>query len=228
MDQEKIAEKIKELRQKNNLTQKELATKLGVTYQAVSKWENAVNIPDFQTLTILCDYFKVDINYFLGEDKRKHKINKKYLAIGINIGIIIIILVAFYLKWHLNFEFKTMKSLCNDFDVSGSAAYNNDKTSLYISSIDYCSDEDKNKYKNITCNLYEEYNDTKQLVTSCEKESNVTIKEYLDNLAINVDNYANICKDLTSSNIYLEIEASLYNDKTIVYTIPITLEDNCD
>ena len=52
--------------------------------------------------------------------------------------------------------------------------------------------------------------------------------EYLEHLAINVDNYTNICKDLTTSNIYLEIEAELYDDKKVVYTIPITLEDNCD
>ena len=40
MDNEKISEFIKKIRKDNNLTQKELAAKYGVTYQAVSKWEN--------------------------------------------------------------------------------------------------------------------------------------------------------------------------------------------
>ena len=38
MDQEKIGNLIKKIRKENHLTQAELANKLGVTYQAVSKW----------------------------------------------------------------------------------------------------------------------------------------------------------------------------------------------
>lgn len=45
MDQEKIGKLIKEIRQKNNLTQKQFADKYGITYQAVSKWENGKNMP---------------------------------------------------------------------------------------------------------------------------------------------------------------------------------------
>ena len=46
MDQEKIAKLIKKIRKDNNLTQKDLAQKYNVTYQAVSKWENGINLPD--------------------------------------------------------------------------------------------------------------------------------------------------------------------------------------
>ncbi len=46
MDQEKIGNFIKEIRTKNNLTQKQFADKYNVTYQAVSKWENGKNMPD--------------------------------------------------------------------------------------------------------------------------------------------------------------------------------------
>ena len=42
MDQEKIGKLIKVIRKKNNLTQAEFAEKYGVTYQAVSKWENGM------------------------------------------------------------------------------------------------------------------------------------------------------------------------------------------
>ena len=44
MNTEKIASLIKTLRQKDNLTQNEFAKKYGVTYQAVSKWENGKNL----------------------------------------------------------------------------------------------------------------------------------------------------------------------------------------
>lgn len=38
-----IGNNIKQLRQKNNLTQEQVAGKLGVSYRAVSKWENGVS-----------------------------------------------------------------------------------------------------------------------------------------------------------------------------------------
>lgn len=41
-----LAENIQKFRKEKNMTQKELAEKLGVTYQAVSKWENASSAPD--------------------------------------------------------------------------------------------------------------------------------------------------------------------------------------
>ena len=50
MDQKRIGNLIKELRKKNNLTQEKFAEKYGVTYQAVSKWENGKNIPDISLL----------------------------------------------------------------------------------------------------------------------------------------------------------------------------------
>ena len=61
MDQEKIGNIIKELRKKNNLTQQNLADQLGVTYQAVSKWENGKNIPDIAILKEISKlYIKVE------------------------------------------------------------------------------------------------------------------------------------------------------------------------
>ena len=50
VDQNKIGEFIKKLRTENHLTQKEFADKYGVTYQAVSKWENGKNLPDMSLI----------------------------------------------------------------------------------------------------------------------------------------------------------------------------------
>lgn len=44
MDQERIGKTIREIRIKNKLSQKELADKYNVTYQAVSKWENGKHL----------------------------------------------------------------------------------------------------------------------------------------------------------------------------------------
>ena len=61
MNQEKIGEFIKKLRQDNNLTQKDLANKYNVTYQAVSKWERGLNIPDISLLKQMSEDFNVSI-----------------------------------------------------------------------------------------------------------------------------------------------------------------------
>ena len=45
MDTEKVGKLIKQIRKDNHLTQKDLALKYNITYQAVSKWENGKNIP---------------------------------------------------------------------------------------------------------------------------------------------------------------------------------------
>ena len=55
MNPQKVGELIKELRKNNNLTQKDLADKYGVTYQAVSKWENGTNLPDISLIKEICN-----------------------------------------------------------------------------------------------------------------------------------------------------------------------------
>ena len=58
MNQEKIGQFIKKIREENKLTQKELADKLGVTYQAVSKWENGKNVPDISIIKEMSKMFR--------------------------------------------------------------------------------------------------------------------------------------------------------------------------
>lgn len=55
MDTLKIGQYIQRLRKSAGLTQAELAEKLGVSFQAVSKWENGDSLPDIGILLDLCD-----------------------------------------------------------------------------------------------------------------------------------------------------------------------------
>lgn len=59
-----IGKCIKQLRQEKGSTQEELAHYLGVSYQAVSKWENDMTFPDIQLLPMLAMYFGVTIDEF--------------------------------------------------------------------------------------------------------------------------------------------------------------------
>ncbi len=59
-----LGEKISQLRKERNLTQAELGNELGVTYQAVSKWERDDSMPDFDMISKLAKLFGVSISYF--------------------------------------------------------------------------------------------------------------------------------------------------------------------
>lgn len=65
MDQIKIGKFIKELRTQNNLTQMQLAEKLGITDRAISKWENGRAMPDSAIMLDLCKELKITVNDLL-------------------------------------------------------------------------------------------------------------------------------------------------------------------
>ncbi len=55
-----------ELRTKNNMSQDDLAEKVFVTRQAVSRWENGDTVPNTETLKLLSNLYNVSINTLLG------------------------------------------------------------------------------------------------------------------------------------------------------------------
>ena len=57
-----LAANILKYRKKSGLSQEELANKLGVTFQAVSKWELAKSAPDISFLPIMADVFGCSID----------------------------------------------------------------------------------------------------------------------------------------------------------------------
>lgn len=63
-----ICEKITALRKKHGYTQEMLAEKLGITFQAVSKWETVQSCPDITLLPIIADIFGVHIDELFGRD----------------------------------------------------------------------------------------------------------------------------------------------------------------
>lgn len=68
MDQKRIGAFIAQCRKEKNLTQMQLAERLGITSQAVSKWENGRGMPDVSLLQSLCDALGISLNeLFSGE-----------------------------------------------------------------------------------------------------------------------------------------------------------------
>ncbi len=77
-----IAEKISALRKAKGLTQETLGAKLGITGQAVSKWENSDSMPDILILPELCRTLDVSAEYLLGmtEEEKRGDIVQDFVA----------------------------------------------------------------------------------------------------------------------------------------------------
>lgn len=62
----KIGDKIKELRKKQDVTQEKLAAYLNISYQAISKWENGIALPDVTLIPQIAHFFGVTADELLG------------------------------------------------------------------------------------------------------------------------------------------------------------------
>ena len=69
MNQIKIGKFIADCRKKANLTQMQLAEKLGITDKAVSKWERGVAMPDTSIMLELCDILSISVNELLSGER---------------------------------------------------------------------------------------------------------------------------------------------------------------
>lgn len=78
MNQIKIGEFIASLRKEQNMTQVDLANKLGITDRAVSKWENGRGMPDLPLIKPLCDALSISVNeLFCGEKINEEQFTEK-------------------------------------------------------------------------------------------------------------------------------------------------------
>lgn len=80
----KIGEKIRSLRLQRKMTQEQLADRLGISYQSVSRWENGVTYPDIEFLPAIAKYFSVSVDELMGfdETERKKELRRAIRCIG--------------------------------------------------------------------------------------------------------------------------------------------------
>lgn len=70
-----LGERLRSLREKAELTQKELASRLNVPNQNISNYERGFRQPDYETLQKLADYYEVSTDYLLGRTDVSKKEN---------------------------------------------------------------------------------------------------------------------------------------------------------
>lgn len=122
MNQEQIGNFIAQLRKEKKMTQIDLASKLGITDRAISKWENGRGMPDLSLLMPLCEILDVSINELLSGarldnknyqekleeniinaiDYSDKKIKKTKKIFKIILSIILIFIVAFIIMYGID------------------------------------------------------------------------------------------------------------------------------
>ena len=68
---ESFGTRLANLRREHNLTQNDIADRLNISAQAVSKWENDLTSPDIDTLLKLADIFDITVDELLGKKKKE-------------------------------------------------------------------------------------------------------------------------------------------------------------
>ena len=113
MNQEKTGKFIADCRKSKNFTQEQLAEKLGLSKNAISKWERGLNMPDISIMQELCNILDISLNeLFNGESnasdngiinylKEEKKKRKRRLIISI-ISIILILIISLLLIFFIN------------------------------------------------------------------------------------------------------------------------------
>lgn len=105
-----FSKNLKELREKNNLTQEEIAQKIKISRQSISNWERGKSYPDLEKIIMIKEIFNITLDeLILGDltlknkliNDGKHKVFK-YIA-GVMIGIIIWVLIALVIYFIINY-----------------------------------------------------------------------------------------------------------------------------
>ena len=77
MDLVKTGAFLKELRKERNITQEQLAEKMGVSRRTVSRWETGANMPDMDILIDISDFYEIDLREILDGERKKEHMDKE-------------------------------------------------------------------------------------------------------------------------------------------------------
>lgn len=131
----KFNEKLFELRRQKGYSQEELADKLNVARQTISKWESGTTTPDFDNLIKLSKIFDISIDEFVGNDYKKeikqNKITSKKRK------IILRILIALLIATFIYFSIIVIKRYTIVDKISKSLVYGYDEEGNEISEFEY-------------------------------------------------------------------------------------------
>lgn len=244
MNQQKIGDFLTDLRKQRKLTQQEVADKLFVSREAVSKWERGLCLPDYQSMLLLCKLYNISTNeLFIGEfenEENRELLNEAPIKEMINlknknkvvihkfIFVIIILLLSFFIYYFVN-NYKSIKVYViagegKYFDISqGMLITSPSKTYIQLGEIINFENPDEEITSII---LYIKNNNTKEIILEDNDikqlhkhiENNKNIRKNINKL------YVDIKTNNYSETIKLELELDFVN-KTIYQEQVIKEED---
>ena len=140
--------------------------------------------------------------------------------------MVLFLIILFVNKIDDDFSFKTISSTCDAFNISGSIAYNDKKSAIYITNIKYCGGDDTKEYEKIECMLYESHEDVEKRISSYEYSDGKKIKleKFLENV-IKVGGYKKTCDEHNS--LYLLIYATDDSKNIATYKVPLETQSIC-
>lgn len=109
-----LADRIQDLRKTKGLSQEELADKVGVSRQAVSKWESKQSTPDLEKIIIMSDFFGVTTDYILKgiePDINKEQKNKDLASKVLYITSTAFVAIGLFCAFGAWSESQTMKEV---------------------------------------------------------------------------------------------------------------------
>ena len=161
-----IGKKINELRKEKHLSQEELADKIGVSRQTISKWELDETTPDIKQVSKITDYFQISMENFLSDDLvnftiNAEKKNLKLLKISITILLsILVVEIVFAIAYFVGYNkadsgrtiFSRYNMIChlNNQEYAIYVDYDNSNNIIYMDGDSYIFDNivNKKKYEN--------------------------------------------------------------------------------
>lgn len=222
-----LNQKLSKLRKKFGYSQEELSEKLQVSRQTISKWENGFVTPDSENLINIANFFDIDINELINDDKqfKKNTQNTKKSNKNNLVKKIILIIIIIFLLFLAFFINKIVQRYIIIDNISKNLAYiylqNNDsflfsKDTAYINTITlekkYYSE--KSYCKNDI--LKQEYYQTNPNINLKDNDVLLTKIEYRDS-----GNYYNI------NMIEKTYSKSLYNQEpTFFYNLTVSQLDS--
>ena len=198
-----LKDKLKELRRKNNMTQKELAEKIYVSRSAVAKWENGLGIPSEASIDELTKLFNISSNELLGNDIKEKVDKNKTIHIQRNLlltlgavlltSIIIFVISFAIIKNKNDNKLKYIKFQSPEIALSNNNDYLTKDVYLY-----YLKDH------------------------TFQTTVNYTQKDQLNNIALEISNevlYSGCIEDIKVHDKESEYELSYFFDNNIIDNI---------
>lgn len=219
MKNQKIGNFIANLRRENNLTQKDLANKLGITDRAVSKWERGICLPDIMLFEDLAEIFNISVSELLkGEKMKKKEVleEKEIINVFTNIELNIknkyknisnVIIMTFFIILTLFIVYNVFKPI---YYTNKTYKANVDSTKYLITTVENKINIIKNNQGKYTS---EEYRSILSFINDIDINQN--IKE--DNELYQKDSYTfnEIYKSIDKNYFNNTLYFSLYNIKNI-------------